>query len=210
MGGVIIPSAGYSAALLQLADEDYLPTQKDVLSCRLRTRGINEERLNIDGQVFCFFDVGGQRNERRKWMKIFDGVHGVVFIVALSEFNQSLWEANNVNRISEALTVFEEYVNKDEFEDSAFILFLNKSDLFREKIKDINLADLPGYGDYKGKPNDFDDGVQYFKDKFLRRNLIRDNVFCHVTTATDTSSVSVVFNACKKVILERNVDALAV
>jgi guanine nucleotide-binding protein G(i) subunit alpha len=190
----------------QVADEDYVPTKADILGARLRTRGINEERLNIDGQVFCFFDVGGQRNERRKWMKIFDGVHGVVFIAALSEFNQTLWEANNVNRISEALTVFEEYVNKDEFENSAFILFLNKADLFRKKIEKTNLAEVPGYGDYKGKPFDYDDGVEYFTNKFLRRNLIRDNVFVHVTTATDTSSVGVVFNACKKVIVERNVE----
>ena len=191
--------------LPEIADDAFVPSKDDVLACRLRTRGINEERLNVDGQIFCFFDVGGQRNERRKWLRIFEDVHAVVFIVALSEFNQTLWEANDVNRISEALNVFEEYVNKDEFEDSAIILFLNKSDLFREKIKSIDLKETHGYRDYTGKPFDYDDGVEYFKNKFLRRNLTRDNVFVHVTTATDTNSVNVVFNACKKVILERNV-----
>jgi hypothetical protein len=45
--------------------------------------GIREERLKIDNQIFCFFDVGGQRNERRKWINCFDGVHGIIFVAAL-------------------------------------------------------------------------------------------------------------------------------
>jgi GTPase SAR1 family protein len=94
----------------------------------------------------------------------------------------------------------------DEFEDSAFILFLNKSDLFRDKIQRVNLKELPNYSDYDGRPYDFEDGIQYLKNKFLRRNLVRDNVFCHVTTATDTTSTGVVFDCCKKVILEQNMD----
>jgi len=201
---IIESTSSFMDRIDDISDEFYKPNQRDILTCRLRTRGIHEERLNIDGQVFCFFDVGGQRNERRKWMKVFDGVHGVVFIVALSEFNQTLWEANNVNRMAEAVNVFEEYVNREEFENSAFILFLNKCDIFREKIKKFNLSELPGFGDYKGKPYDYDDGISYFKEKFMRRNLSRDDLTYHVTCATDTSNVGVVFRACKEVILGRS------
>jgi hypothetical protein len=37
-------------------------------------------------------DVGGQRSERKKWVYVFEGVTSIMFIAALSEFNQTLLE----------------------------------------------------------------------------------------------------------------------
>jgi hypothetical protein len=37
-------------------------------------------------------DVGGQRSERRKWIHCFENVTSVMFLVALSEYDQSLHE----------------------------------------------------------------------------------------------------------------------
>ena len=39
-------------------------------------------------------DVGGQRSERRKWIHCFDDVHCVLFIAAVSEYNQLMQEDN--------------------------------------------------------------------------------------------------------------------
>ena len=47
---------------------DYEPSLEDLLKVRLRTRGITEERYTIDDNEFVVVDVGGQRNERRKWI----------------------------------------------------------------------------------------------------------------------------------------------
>lgn len=44
------------------------------------------------------YDVGGQRNERRKWIHCFDEVTAVIFVVALSEYDQGLFEDQSVNR----------------------------------------------------------------------------------------------------------------
>ena len=41
---------------------------------------------------FSVFDVGGQRSERRKWIHCFDNVDMLIFIVAISEYNQVLDE----------------------------------------------------------------------------------------------------------------------
>jgi len=38
------------------------------------------------GEVYRLFDVGGQRNERRKWIHLFEGVSAVIFCVAISEY----------------------------------------------------------------------------------------------------------------------------
>ena len=37
-------------------------------------------------------DVGGQRSERRKWIHCFDNVTSVMFLVAISEYDQLLQE----------------------------------------------------------------------------------------------------------------------
>lgn len=44
--------------------------------------------------------MGGQRTERRKWIHCFEGVTAIVFLAALSEYNQKLTECKDV--VSEA------------------------------------------------------------------------------------------------------------
>lgn len=44
------------------------------------------------------YDVGGQRNERKKWIHCFDNVTAVIFVAALSEYDQCLFEDASTNR----------------------------------------------------------------------------------------------------------------
>jgi hypothetical protein len=71
---------------------DYLPSEQDVLRSRVRTTGIVQSDFVIKSMKFAMFDVGGQRNERRKWIHAFDNVNSVVFVAALSENDQVLFE----------------------------------------------------------------------------------------------------------------------
>ena len=84
------------------------------------------------------FDVGGQRNERKKWIHCFDGVNAIIFVAAISEYDQALFEDRETNRMTEALNLFAEIANSRWFTDTAIILFLNKKDLFEEKIKKVD------------------------------------------------------------------------
>ena len=54
------------------------------------------------------YDVGGQRNERRKWIHCFEDVTAVIFVAAISEYDQKLFEDGATNRMVEALELFEE------------------------------------------------------------------------------------------------------
>lgn len=89
------------------------------------------------------YDVGGQRNERKKWIHCFDEVTAVIFVAAISEYDQVLYEDNTQNRLVEAINLFEEICNSRWFEKTSMILFLNKRDLFEDKIaiKDIRQPD---------------------------------------------------------------------
>ena len=45
-------------------------------------------------------DVGGQRSERRKWIHCFENVTSIIFLVALSEYDQILFESDNEVRMT--------------------------------------------------------------------------------------------------------------
>lgn len=59
-----------------------------------------------------------------------------------------LVEDNRVNRMHEAIELFSEVVINKVFKNSSIVLFLNKSDLFREKIKKVELNKC--FADYNG------------------------------------------------------------
>ena len=116
-----------------------------------------------------------------------------------------LFENNSTNRMIEAIELFEEICNSRYFTDSSMILFLNKRDLFLEKISRVPIRSVEHWADYDGEEDSFDDGVQYFLNAFLETNQ-RENkaVYPHVTCATDTGNIFFVINACKDIILRAN------
>ena len=78
---------------------NYLPDKDDILMARVRTSGIVTEKYVIDGTTFEMYDVGGQRNERKKWIHCFEGVTAVIFVAAISEYDQKLFEDASTNRM---------------------------------------------------------------------------------------------------------------
>ena len=86
-----------------LASPGYLPTDEDILASRVRTCGIVEETYVIENVEFIIIDVGGQRNERKKWIHCFDNVNALIFVAALSEFDQMMFEDETQNRMIDTL-----------------------------------------------------------------------------------------------------------
>lgn len=192
----------------RIAEDDYVASQQDMLLARVRTSGIVTEKYVIDKKDFEMYDVGGQRNERKKWIHCFDDVTAVIFVAALSEYDQVLFEDSSTNRMVEAVQLFADICNNRYFTDSNMILFLNKKDLFEEKIENVHIADQPMFSDFKGTfgaDNYYDQGVEYFLKKFTDVNESEDRrIYHHVTCATDSKNVAVVMNACKDIILRGN------
>lgn len=59
-------------------------------------------------------------------MQLFDGVTGVLFVAAMSGYDQKMFEDNTANRLEESLKLWEEISNLKQFTDSALVLLLNK------------------------------------------------------------------------------------
>ena len=95
-----------------------------------------------------------------------------------------LYEDENVNRMHEAIQLFDEICNSKWFRQTALVLFLNKSDLFKEKIEKVDLKVC--FADYAGGMN-YQNGVAYMQTKFKSLNRQPNKpIYIHVTCATDT------------------------
>jgi len=187
-------------------DPNYIPDEAAILRVRARTTGIVETLFKVKGTPFRMVDVGGQRSERKKWIHCFEDVTAIIYCVALNEYDMKLFEDEKVNRMEESLELFTEICNSKWFTKTAMILFLNKSDLFREKIAKVDLKIL--FTDYEGG-NDYDKGLKYIQDKFANLNKNPNKkIFAHVTCATDTENVKVVFDAAKEIIISQNLERL--
>nr|CAI5847220.1 unnamed protein product [Callosobruchus analis] len=135
----------------RICDPKYVPNATDVLRARVRTQGIIETQFRINDMIINMYDVGGQRSQRRKWIYCFDDVRAVLFVISLSGYDMTLLEDPNVNRLEESLNLFGQIVNNPFFKEASFVLFLNKFDLFREKILYSQRHLRLYFPDYKGK-----------------------------------------------------------
>ena len=98
----------------------------------------------------------------------------VLFIISLSDYNQTLYEDENTNRMQESEKVFGnnlkkggvvhilkiyilgQMLNNFFFKNTSFIVFFNKVDLFKEKLKTAPIT--IAYKDYLGK-QDYDEAL---------------------------------------------------
>ena len=100
------------------------------------------------------FDVGGQRDQRRKWIQCFNDVTATIFVVACSSYNMVLREDASQNRLRESLDLFRSIWNNRWLRQISSILFLNKQDMLNDKInanvEGQRLEDyFPEFADYQ-------------------------------------------------------------
>ncbi|KAK5985951.1 Guanine nucleotide-binding protein alpha-3 subunit [Trichostrongylus colubriformis] len=187
----------------RVSEPGYRPSEQDILYSRVATTGVVEVKFKIKELDFRVFDVGGQRSERRKWIHCFDNVESIIFITAISEYDQVLFEDETTNRMIESMQLFNSICNSTWFLSTAMILFLNKKDLFMEKIKRVNIT--TAFPDYEGGQN-YDEAVAFIKLKFAELNLNPDKktIYMHETCATDTNQVQLVISSVIDTIIQKN------
>jgi GTPase SAR1 family protein len=195
----------------RISAEGYVPSNEDILMSRAATSGIYETEFDIEEAHFKMIDVGGQKSERRKWINCFDCVTAVLFCVAMSEYDQVLQEDGVTNRMHESLTLFADVCKSSWFAETAIILFLNKEDVFREKIARVPLTKcFPEYGG----PNEEIPAREYISKRFAdvaaeaaakaaAENSTHTNrlIYPHFTCATNTRNIEVVFKAVRDIVL---------
>ncbi|XP_028556626.1 guanine nucleotide-binding protein alpha-2 subunit isoform X1 [Dendrobium catenatum] len=204
----------------RLSETDYVPTKEDVLYARVRTTGIVDIQFSPfgesrkSGEVYRLFDVGGQRNERRKWIHLFEGVTAVIFCAAISEYDQTLYEDETKNRMMETKELFDWVLKQACFEKTSFMLFLNKFDIFERKVQKVPLNVCEWFKDYhpmtSGK-QEVEHAYEFVKKKFEELYFQStkpdrvDRMFkIYRTTALDQKLVKKTFKLVDETLRRRN------
>lgn len=211
----------------RIIEQDYIPNDQDMLRTRVRTSGIVEESFEIDETQVLMVDVGGQRNERRKWIHAFEDVDCILFVAAISEYDQVLFEDNSVQRLTESIDLFHKILTEKIFNSNGYILFLNKTDMLRRKLLSIPLRDdsKSRNMDYEGPTLDsikskfatekelsesdefenlYQNSLEYLKNKFISKIPSDKQVSIKKTCATDTQQINNIMSGCKQIFLQQS------
>uniref|UniRef100_A0A0R3RZQ0 Guanine nucleotide-binding protein G(Q) subunit alpha n=1 Tax=Elaeophora elaphi TaxID=1147741 RepID=A0A0R3RZQ0_9BILA len=192
----------------RIAAPDYEPSEQDILLTRIKTTGIVEVHFVIKNVRFRFnirfrvFDVGGQRSERKKWIHCFEDVNAVIYVTAISEYDEVLFEDCTTNRMLESMRLFESICNSRWFINSSIILFLNKKDLFIEKLKSKSIR--IAFPQYDG-PQTYEDSIAFIRERFEALNANPEKmIYVHQTCATDTRQVQIILDNVIVTVIEKN------
>ena len=160
-----------------------------------------ETELTNGSLNISLVDVGGKRSERKKWGHCFDNVNGVLFMVAMSDYDQISKEDGKTNRMAESIKLFSRVCNNLWFEKAAMFLFLNKKDVFDEKIKHSPLTKC--FPQYKGD-EDMHSPEDFISEEFVKQVKPDREIYRHFTCAKDSRIISPVFEVGIDLIREQN------
>jgi guanine nucleotide-binding protein G(i) subunit alpha len=73
----------------------------------------------MDNFIYRIVDVRGQSSESKKWAHCFEDIRLVLFLAALSEYDQRLYEDPTANRMQEAMNLFTDTCKSDWLKHSA-------------------------------------------------------------------------------------------
>jgi len=220
----------YIENVTRFAQKDFVPDEKDMVFCRIRTTGKNLE-TKLKGPfpgaggkdepskiTYEVVDVGGQRNERKKWIRMFSDVKAIIFLVNLAGYNQVLYEDKSQNRMAEALQVFGQITGwRDEskkpmakkniihgvdiFKNVPIYLLLNKKDLFEVMIHKVGLEKT--FPDYKGSSKS-DQALEFIRQKFREKCPPGKEIKIYDITGVSRFDVKNAFREIEKDLLKKH------
>eukprot|EP00004_Rigifila_ramosa_P023835 TRINITY_DN675_c1_g1_i5.p2 TRINITY_DN675_c1_g1~~TRINITY_DN675_c1_g1_i5.p2 ORF type:complete len:137 (-),score=45.04 TRINITY_DN675_c1_g1_i5:65-475(-) len=124
-------------------------------------------------------------------------------LLLLSEYDQTLYEDSTQSRIQEALELFEEICNNKYLADTPVILFLNKCDLFQEKLQ---VAPLSKYFPEFTGGADYESACEFIASMFLSRTKdTKKTVYVRIC-ATDSDNIRLLFETVQQIVLSRLVE----
>jgi len=191
----------------RITSPDFVPTNEDILRARQRTTGELTVSFIHEKIAWEFVDVGGQRPERNKWDPIIKAklTDAIIYFISLEEYNVPSSEELNKTKLDISFEVWSELARSELLSKTTIILFLNKLDLFKQKLANEKDSEqfiklFPEYrtdGDTRG--------TDFIKKKFLEAVPDR-TISTHAICALDTSLIEMIFKEVKNTIFDTRVN----
>ena len=183
----------------RLLADNYEPTNDDILRARQRTAGFRVTKFTRDKYNWELYDVGGQINERRKWPDIIreHPCIATLFCASLGDMDAQVLEGKMRPLFDITVELFDSMVAQEAEERKTIVLFLNKTDIFKDKLKsgEIKMKNFPKF---KGE-NTYENGVKYFEKLFTDLAArYKRNITIHATCALDTEQARIVLDSIMK------------
>jgi len=106
------------------------------------------------------------------------------FLNYIIRYDQKLYDDEGLYRINESLLLFDEICNSRWFTDTSIILFLNNTDLFKEKIAKVDIKVC--FPEYDGGCN-YELAMTFITNKFIELNKSEvRQIYPYLTCATST------------------------
>merc|ERR1719323_1071978 len=172
----------------------YLPIDDDIIRVRKSTVGVVQYDFTVNDINFKITDVGGEREERENWIAFLaKKITCVIFLAAVDEYDTYLLTDDNqkLNRLQESVELFKRIQSQIWLNHTTFILFLNKKDVFAEKINTVNLSEH--FEEYQGFQREPGPAMEFIRRKFQstqqtqKKNKVM--IYTHETCATDTEQM---------------------
>jgi len=197
--------------LEQICAANYKPDFEDLYRIQPKSvsTGSQTESLTVNVDQFGeyhfeFMDVGGQRSERRRWLKVVaDQMDALLYVVSISQYDEVCYEDSSTNCLVDALNLFEDIIgilnNRRFFKDKSVFIFLNNFDVFQQKIKKTPIT--AAFDDFPVdamNPHDENQAADYIASKFAqcaeRKNIKTAlPLHFHRTSALDLDNLERVF-----------------
>eukprot|EP00477_Mikrocytos_mackini_P000989 GAHX01001060.1.p1 GENE.GAHX01001060.1~~GAHX01001060.1.p1 ORF type:complete len:381 (-),score=75.01 GAHX01001060.1:30-1172(-) len=180
----------------------------DILRARVSTTGVEEITISEHNMRFKILDVGGQRGERKKWIHVFEKkINIVLYVASLAEYDQKEPEDLSKARIEESIELFETIINSY-FQNIPVILFLNKRDIFEQKLKTKPLKDY--ISNFKME-NTVNNCIDFIRNLYVSKKIENKNsdgaIYSYDMEATNTEVFAIVWKVVKSLLFEKNLSS---
>ncbi|CAJ0943317.1 unnamed protein product, partial [Mesorhabditis belari] len=134
----------------EIFSSSYSPSDDDILHARDPTTGITDYRFSINEMKIMIHDIGGQKVERAKTVNYINNWvsadrqnyrNFILYIVSMAEYNLQHPIHDGLTLFDESLKMLELIMELQPVQNCGVMIFLNKEDIFKDKIK--RCKDLP-------------------------------------------------------------------
>ena len=148
-------------------DDDYTPTDEDVLKTRRKTIGIIRNTIQMSNKEALLIDLGGQMSERGKYKSITEEVDALIYTISLCDYDRIMYENDKKSRKDDQVDLFDYFLENEKYTNKPVFLICNKTDQFEKKIK--NSSFRAAYPDFSGDETDVNDCINYYIEIFKEK-----------------------------------------